>query len=77
MPNHVRTVIRFKNLKAPDDFDVLTRMLARPLESSDKMFRPDRSDWIIDFNKIIPEPTTPEECDEKYIIGSERKWDHA
>lgn len=69
VPNHVRTVIRFKNLKEKDDFECLTRMLARPLEEKDDMFTPDHEDWIIDFNKIIPEPQTIEECPKYAIIG--------
>lgn len=66
MPNHVRTVIRFKNLKEKDDFECLTRMLARPLAKKDDMFTPDHEDWIMDFNKIIPEPETIDECPEKF-----------
>lgn len=62
MPNHVRTVIKFKNLKKKDDFDFILRMIARPLASGDDMFTPDHEDWVIDFNKIIPEPQTIEEC---------------
>ena len=73
MPNHIRTVIKFKNLKKEDDFEFITRMIARPLTEKDDMFTPDHEDWMIDFNKIIPEPKTKEECPAMHIRKSERK----
>lgn len=73
MPNHVRTVIRFRNLKKKEDFDFLTNAIARPLTEKDDMFTPDHEDWIIDFNKIIPEPETIDECPTMHIRESERK----
>lgn len=73
MPNHVRTVIRFRNLKKKEDFDFLTNAIARPLTERDDLFTPDHEDWIIDFNKIIPEPETIDDCPAMHIRKSERK----
>ena len=57
MPNHVRNVIKFKNLK-PDDIAMILNTLATEI--------PDRPDinYAIDFDKIIPEPRTIEDCPE-------------
>lgn len=73
MANHVKTVIKFRNLKKKEDFDFIINAIARPLVKRDTMFTPDHDDWTIDFNKIIPEPETIEECPEKHIRPSERK----
>lgn len=72
MPNHVRTVIKFKNLKGDSDKFFLLRMLARNLTPKDDMFTPAHPDYIIDFDKIIPEPKTIEECPAKHLRESER-----
>lgn len=74
MPNHVRTVIKFKNLKGDGDKIFLLRMLARNLKETDDMFTPDHLDYIMDFDKIIPKPKTIEECPEKHIRKSEQLW---
>lgn len=69
MPNHVRTVIKFKKLKKKEDFDMILDMVARPLEDKrDDMFTPDHPDWIIDFDKIIPEPREKEDCDKDCLV---------
>lgn len=67
MPNHVRTVVKFRNLKGDGDKLFLLRMLARNLKETDDLFTPDHPDYIMDFNKIIPEPRTIEECPESCI----------
>lgn len=73
MPNHVKTVIKFRNLKKKEDFDFIINAIARPLTEKDSMFTPDHEDWAIDFNKIIPEPETIDECPAIHIRPSERK----
>lgn len=73
MPNHVKTVIKFRNLKKKEDFDFIINAIARPLTERDCMFTPDHEDWMIDFNKIIPEPETIDECPAIHIRPSERK----
>lgn len=67
MPNHVRTTIKFRNLKKKDDFEFILRMIARPLEPDDLLYRPDYEGYHIDFDKIIPQPRTKEECPERYL----------
>ena len=67
MPNHIRTVVKFKKLKRKEDFDIILDMIARPLEEKDDMFTPDHPDWMIDFDKIIPEPMEKEDCDKDCI----------
>lgn len=62
MPNHVRTVVKFKNLKKEEDKDLIIQMIGRELVEKDDMFSPDEKDYIIDFDKIIPEPKEKSEC---------------
>ena len=68
MPNHVRTIVKINKLKK-DDIDIVLNLIATPLriDSKDKP-----TDYIIDFNKIIPEPRTIEECDSKYVFSKEK-----
>lgn len=71
MPNHVRTVVKFHKLKK-EDIDIILNLIACPADE----------EYAIDFNKIIPEPTTREECPEDCIAtpdshiesDSERPW---
>lgn len=65
MPNHIKTVVKFKNLKSKDDIDFILNMIATPI-LSDADGKP--LEYIIDFNKIIPEPTCKEECPKEYLI---------
>ena len=66
MPNHVRTIVKINKLKK-DDVDIVLNLIASPLS-------PDRPDeYAIDFNKIIPEPTTIEECPEDCRVKSAKE----
>ena len=47
MPNHVRNVLTFRKLK-PKEIDFIIDTIAVPHEDT----------YIIDFDKIIPEPKT-------------------
>ena len=71
MPNHVRTVIKISKLKK-DDIDIVLNLIATKLEDPDY---PDevKDDYVIDFNKIIPEPTTIEECPEECRVKSAKE----
>ena len=71
MPNHVRTVIKISKLKK-DDIDIVLNLIATKLEDPDY---PDevKDDYVIDFNKIIPEPTTIEECPEDCRVKSAKE----
>lgn len=62
MPNHVRTVIKISKLKK-DDIDIVLNLIASPRIED----RP--TEYEIDFNKIIPEPETEDECPEEYKVN--------
>jgi len=66
MPNHVKNVLKFKNLK-PDDVDFIVNTIAIEME------RPDTVDkqYAIDFDKIIPQPRFESECPEDCLVNSE------
>ena len=66
MPNHVRTIVKINKLKK-DDIDIVLNLIASPLSEH----RP--TEYVIDFNKIIPEPTTIEECPEEYRVKSAKE----
>lgn len=64
MPNHVRTIVKINKLKK-DDIDIVLNLIASPLIED----RP--TEYAIDFNKIIPEPETEDECPEEYKVNKE------
>lgn len=70
MPNHVKNVVRFKNLKTKNDIDFILNTIATKLDDPDypKTLPPE---YIIDFDKIIPEPRTIEECPAECIATKE------
>ena len=84
MPNHVKTVIKFKGLKSAKDKEYIKAMIATPLREGDYLFSPDHpeSNWIMDFDKIIPEPRLESECPKDCIVtkdshvqeDKERPW---
>ncbi len=63
MPNHVKNVLTFKNLKK-EDMDFIVNTIA--IESEDTP-----STYWIDFNKIIPEPRTEDECPDEYKVNKD------
>jgi len=56
MPNHVRNVLKFKNLKTKDRDYILNNFTT---EMEDDIFPLNK---IFDFDKIIPEPRLESEC---------------
>lgn len=65
MPNHVRNVLKFKNLKE-DDKRFILDLICSPVE--------DAAGGVtlhIDFDKIIPEPKEESECLEKYKVNKD------
>lgn len=58
MPNHIRTIVKFKHLKS-DDIIMILNMIASQLEDGT---------YVIDFNKIIPEPQDITDCPEDFIL---------
>lgn len=72
MPNHVMNKLRFENL-TEENQDFIIQMITTPGDATGMM-------PSIDFDKIIPEPRTKEECPEdclatpdSHIVESERK----
>lgn len=64
MPNHVKTVLTFRSL-TKDDIDIILQLIADPILHTSEG---EIVEYGIDFNKIIPEPKTKEECPERYIV---------
>lgn len=73
MPNHVRTMIKFKNLK-PDDIDNIIKLCTVPVtyDSSERKVGSPMDYPAIDFDKIIPEPRTIEDCDPRFVFSKEK-----
>lgn len=61
MPNHVINKIKFKGLK-PEDKEFILNTITRKTEDNP---------FAIDFDKIIPEPRTIEDCDEDCIVNKD------
>ena len=66
MPNHVRNVLTFSKLTAEDKDFILNNFTAKTRK--DDIFPLDR---IFDFNKIIPEPETKEDCPADCIVNKD------
>lgn len=69
MPNHVRNILKFKNLK-PDDVTLLLASITEPIVHEDK-FKPIER-FAITFDKIIPEPQREEDCPKEFRIKSKK-----
>lgn len=69
MPNHVKTVVKFKHLK-PDDIAIILNTIATDKKKYDEDLETDNT-YQIDFNKIIPEPETEDECPEEYKVNKD------
>lgn len=66
MPNHIKNVLKFKNLKQ-DDIELILNMITSPApDSTESKYN------IIDFDKIIPEPRTIEDCDPRFVFSKEK-----
>lgn len=68
MPNHVKNVLKFKNLK-PDDIAFIVNTIASPITRPED-YPPS---YAIDFDKIIPEPRTIEDCSPEFIIPEDKR----
>lgn len=69
MSNNVKNVLKFRNLK-PKDIDFILNTIANCTSKDD--FIP-IIEYEIDFNKIIPEPRTIEECPKDCIVESAKE----
>ena len=63
MPNWVKNVVEIKNLNTDEKYDNAINLLTRNYYNHDILALQE-----IDFNKIIPEPETKEDCSKKYIL---------
>lgn len=72
MPNHVRTVVKISKLKK-DDIDFILNTIASPLFDDTEGIREElwKDKYRIDFNKIIPEPETEDECPDEYKVNKD------
>lgn len=68
MPNHVRNVIKISKIK-PEEIDMVLDMITTTLD--DPTF-PDKQ-YMIDFDKIIPEPKDESECPDEYKVNKESR----
>ena len=70
MPNHVRTVVKFSKLK-PNDIDIILEMIATPICAPAPVTK--AADYIIDFNKIIPELEFESDCPDEYKVNKDTR----
>lgn len=68
MPNHVKNVVKISKIK-PEEIDMVLDMIATTLD--DPEF-PDKQ-YMIDFDKIIPEPRDESECPDEYKVNKESR----
>lgn len=67
IPNHVRNVIKISKIK-PEEIKMVLDMI------TDKWCDPDvpgKAEYIIDFDKITPEPKDESECPDEYKVNKE------
>lgn len=65
MPNHIRNVLKFKNLKE-DDKRFLLDLICSPIEDDTGAMS-----LRIDFDKIIPEPKEESECPDQFKVNKD------
>ena len=66
MPNHVRNVIKISKIK-PEEIEMVLDMIATPICAPAPVM--EAGDYIIDFDKIIPEPRDESECPDEYKVN--------
>ncbi len=67
IPNHVRNVIKISKIK-PEEIKMVLDMI------TDKWCDPDvpgKAEYMIDFDKITPEPKDESECPDEYKVNKE------
>ena len=64
MPNYVKSVIKISKIK-PEEIEMVLDMIATTID--DPEF-PDKQ-YMIDFDKIIPEPRDESECPDEYKVN--------
>ena len=66
MPNHVRNVIKISKIK-PEEIEMILDMIATPMCAPAPVM--EDADYMIDFDKIIPEPRDESECPDEYKVN--------
>ena len=64
MPNHVRNVIKISKIR-PEEIEIVLDMIA---DKCCDPYVPGKAEYMIDFNKIIPEPRDESECPDEYKV---------
>ena len=65
IPNHIKNVIKISKIK-PEEIEMVLDMI------TDKYCDPDvpgKTEYMIDFDKIIPEPADETECPDEYKVN--------
>ena len=65
-PNHIKTIVKISKLKK-DDIDIVLNLIASPMTTPTDPI--EKTEYAIDFNKIIPEPETEDECPDEYKVN--------
>ena len=65
MPNHVRNVIKISKIR-PEEVEIVLDMIA---DKCCDPYVPGKTEYMIDFNKIIPEPRDESECPNEYKVN--------
>ena len=66
MPNHVRNVVKISKIK-PEEIEMILDMTATLLHDS----KTSEEQYMIDFDKIIPEPRFESDCPDEYKVNKE------
>lgn len=66
MANAVKTVVEFHNLKK-EDISIILELIATPVYELDSII--EHINYVIDFDKIMPEPKNESECPDEYKVN--------
>ena len=66
IPNQVRNVVKISKIK-PEEIDMVLDMTATLLHDS----KTSKEQYIIDFDKIIPEPRDESDCPDEYKVNKD------
>ena len=69
-PNHVRNVVKISKIK-PEEIEMILDMIATPMCAPAPVI--EDMDYMIDFNKIIPEPSFESDCPDEYKVNKESR----
>lgn len=70
IPNHIRNVVKISKIK-PEEIEMILDMIATPMCVPAPVI--EDMDYMIDFDKIIPEPKDESECPDEYKVNKESR----